>query len=396
MTYQILSRDDHFLYAGRPKRILALDGGGLRGILSLGILERIEDLLRERHACDEGFRLCHYFDLIAGTSTGAIIAGALAQGRSVGEVREKYFSLGRRVFKRSPLRQVSLGARYDEEALVSELKDLFGEDTTLGGQELLTGLLVVIKRLDSGSPWPVSNNPRGRYFTAGANGRMGNGDYPLWQVVRASTAAPYYFAPESIGIGGGPSGTHVRGNFVDGGVSPFNNPALQALMYATLEGYRVGWATGAEKLLLVSVGTGAADPAVGKARLAASHAVRALMSVLQDCAVMQETVLQWMSASPTARTIDRELGDLAGDLLGGAPLLSYLRYNVDLRPEGVHALDRTLNAMDATSSLSAMDAPGNMEVLYRLGGLAASRDVRATDFGTVFDLPPADGSQVAR
>jgi hypothetical protein len=167
-------------------------------------------------------------------------------------------------------------------------------------------------------------------------------------------------------------------------------------MYATLEGYRVGWATGAEKLLLVSVGTGAADPAVGKARLAASHAVRALMSVLQDCAVMQETVLQWMSASPTARTIDRELGDLAGDLLGGAPLLSYLRYNVDLRPEGVHALDRTLNAMDATSSLSAMDAPGNMEVLYRLGGLAASRDVRATDFGTVFDLPPADGSQVAR
>jgi hypothetical protein len=42
-----------------------------------------------------------------------------------------------------------------------------------------------------------------------------------------------------------------------------------------------------------------------------------------------------------------------------------------------------------TASLSAMDAPGNMDVLYRLGRLAASRDVRDTDFGTVFDLPLA-------
>ena len=193
MPYQILTRDEHFGGDGSPKRILALDGGGLRGILSLGILEKVEDLLRERHGGADGFRLCHYFDLIAGTSTGAIIAAALAQGRSVGEVRDRYFSLGRRVFERSLLRQVLLRARYDERALVSELKDLFGVDTTLGGPELLTGLLVVIKRLDSGSPWPVSNNPRGRYFVAGANGRMGNRDYPLWQVVRASTAAPSYF-----------------------------------------------------------------------------------------------------------------------------------------------------------------------------------------------------------
>ena len=49
MPYQILTRDQHFLSDGKPKRILALDGGGLRGILSLGILERIEGLLRERH-----------------------------------------------------------------------------------------------------------------------------------------------------------------------------------------------------------------------------------------------------------------------------------------------------------------------------------------------------------
>jgi hypothetical protein len=179
----------------------------------------------------------------------------------------------------------------------------------------------------------------------------------------------------------------VTGSFIDGGVSPFNNPALQALMYATLEGYRVGWETGSDKLLLVSVGTGAADPAVSKAKLTASHALRALKSVLQDCAVLQETMLQWMSAGPTARIIDRELGGLEGDLLNGSPLMSYLRYNVDLRAESVRRLDGSLAAVD-TTALSAMDAPGNMEVLHRLGRLAAAQDVRDTDFGGVFDLPP--------
>ncbi|ALV43654.1 hypothetical protein AU252_22830 [Pseudarthrobacter sulfonivorans] len=387
MPYRILTRDEHFRRDGTPKRILALDGGGLRGILSLGILEKIEDVLRERHDRGDGFRLCHYFDLIAGTSSGAIIAAALAQGWSVGEIRHMYFSLGRRVFKKSLFRQVRLRARYDEQALVAELKDVFGADTTLGGPELLTGLLVVIKRLDSGSPWPVSNNPHSWYFVAGANGRMGNGDYPLWQVVRASTAAPYYFEPETITISGGPNLSPVTGSFVDGGVSPFNNPALQALMYASLKGYRVDWETGAERLLLVSVGTGAADPAVSNAKLTASHALRALKSVMQDCAVLQETMLQWMSSSPTARMIDRELGELAGDLLNGAPLMSYLRYNVDLRPESVRALDGTLATMDTVTSLSAMDAPGNMQTLHRLGILAGARDVLASDFGTVFDLP---------
>lgn len=73
MNYQIRSRDQHLANDGAPKRILALDGGGLRGILTLGILQKIEDLLRERHRGGDDFRLDHYFDLIAGTSTRSII-----------------------------------------------------------------------------------------------------------------------------------------------------------------------------------------------------------------------------------------------------------------------------------------------------------------------------------
>lgn len=60
-----------------PKRLLALDGGGLMGLISLGILQEIEDQLRDAHGGHEVFLLCNYFDYIAGTSTGAIIAAGL-------------------------------------------------------------------------------------------------------------------------------------------------------------------------------------------------------------------------------------------------------------------------------------------------------------------------------
>ena len=330
---------------------------------------------------------------MAGTSTGAIIAAALAQGWSVGELAQKYFSLGEQVFEKSLFRKGFLRAKYDEHRLTTELKDLFGADTTLGSDRLLTGLLVVTKRLDTGSPWPVCNNPGGKYFNAGPDGRLGNGDFRLWQVVRASTAAPSYFEPEAISVGGAGDLDAVVGNFVDGGVSPFNNPALQAFMYATLEGYRIGWPTGADKLLLVSVGTGSTDAVIRKSTLAAGHAVSALMSVVRDCALLQETMLQWMSASATARPIDREIGDLDEDILGGTPLLRYLRYDVDLGPENIQQLDGALTDKDRVGSLGEMDAPENMEILHRLGLLAGRRDVAASHFESIFDLPKMNGPQ---
>ncbi|MFM1798058.1 MAG: hypothetical protein RLZZ117_336 [Cyanobacteriota bacterium] len=72
---------------------LALDGGGMRGLVSLGFLERIERILRERDGNEPDFRLNHSFDLIAGTSCGAIIAVLLAQGHSVDEVILRFQAL---------------------------------------------------------------------------------------------------------------------------------------------------------------------------------------------------------------------------------------------------------------------------------------------------------------
>jgi len=389
MSYAQRTRDDHLARDGKPKRILALDGGGLRGILSLAILQKIEDILRHRNGGAADFRLSHYFDLIAGTSTGAIIAATLALGWSVEDIRKKYMDLGAQVFQKSWLRDGLVRAKYDEVKLIEQLKAVFGPNRTLSSAGIQTGLLVVTKRFDTGSCWPISNNPRGKYFPDRPNGIVGNGDYPLWQVVRASTAAPSYFDPEMITIAQAAGRKSAEGEFIDGGMSPFNNPALMAMMYATLDGYRIGWPTGAEKLLLVSVGTGVADPVVKRANVAAEHALRSLLALMSDAASLQEIMLQWMSSSRTARMIDREIGDLQHDLVAGAPLFNYLRYNVDLSVDQVRALDASLTDTAKIESLTAMDAFENMDTLHRLGTLAAERDLRADDFSVVFDLPVA-------
>jgi hypothetical protein len=386
MRYPTRTRDQHLANDGTPKRILALDGGGLRGILSLGLLQTLENILRERHQSGDDFRLSHYFDLIAGTSTGAIIAATLALGWKVEEIRSRYMMLGERVFTRSLLRQGVLRAKYDDATLIAELKKVYGAKTTLGGPELQTGLLVMTKRIDTGSPWPISNNPKGAYFAARPNGVVGDADYPLWQVVRASTAAPAYFDPQQITIARAAGAKAVTGQFVDGGVSPFNNPALMAMMYATMIGYRINWPTGADKLLVVSIGTGAADPTVTHASLAAKQAVDALLSLMNDSATLQEMLLQWLSDGATARRINREVGDLEGDVLNAVAALTYRRYNVDLRASSLQQLEPALQDPKLIESLSAMDSPANMTILHRLGALAAQRDIKPEHFPAAFDL----------
>ncbi|WFN60485.1 patatin-like phospholipase family protein [Synechococcus sp. CCFWC 502] len=135
---------------------------------------------------------------MAGTSTGSIIAALLAQGLRVDEVIELYRNLAKSVFIRPWWRLGLFQPRYNKAALEGYLKKRLGAACPLGDrQSLRTGLLVVTKRLATGSPWPLTNNPRGRYFNARSGSHpIPNADYPLWKVVRASTAAPTFFAPE--------------------------------------------------------------------------------------------------------------------------------------------------------------------------------------------------------
>jgi hypothetical protein len=143
--------DRHLLGPG-PKRVLALDGGGTRGVIELAFLERIEGLLRAQHGGDPNFRLCDWFDLIGGTSTGAIIAACLATGMSVAEVTALYLTLAPQAFQGRFWRIPGLAARFDARLLTRLLSEHFG-DCRLDSDKLRTGVAILARRYDTGSPW---------------------------------------------------------------------------------------------------------------------------------------------------------------------------------------------------------------------------------------------------
>jgi hypothetical protein len=379
------SRDEHLFDPG-CKRVLALDGGGLRGVLTLSYLDKLESLLRDRYGGDPDFRLSDYFDLIGGTSTGAIIASFLAMGRSIAEIREGYRLLGSRVFRTMPWRIGMFSPKFEAGPLREVLFDELG-DTTLGSNEIKTGLVVVSKRLDSGSVWPIHNNPRGKYFEApeGDPHAKPNKDFLLRDVVRASCAAPHYFEPEAIEIA-----QDLHGAFIDGGVSPYNNPSLLLLMFAGLEGYGLNWPLAQDQLLIVSVGTGYMEarmtPDEVMKMTPALVALRSFSSVLYDCNVMAQTMLQWLAHTPTRRVIDTEIGSLANDSIGASKWATYLRYDAPIDSEWMRERLGIEVTPAETAEIFAMDRFENADILSRIGKEAARLELKAEHFPRQFDI----------
>jgi uncharacterized protein len=380
-TMKLLER----LKAPGPKRILALDGGGIRGAITLGYLEKIEDMLRKRHGNDPDFRLCDYFDLIGGTSTGAIIASALATGWSAQDIKKLYLDIGGKIFAKKWKAYLPwhtgkyLKARFGAEPLKEKLEEVFG-DMTLGDERVRTGLCIVAKRADTQSTWPLINHPEGRYYRH-------NAPILLRNAVRASTAAPTYFIPELFDVGFGQEGA-----FVDGGVSMANNPALQLFLVATLKGFPFHWPTGAGKLLIVSVGTGMSRPKLIPAEVADDKlwnwAVNIPDMLMQDASWLNQTLLQYMSDSPTSWKIDGEIGDLRGDLLAPAPLLSYLRYNVFIERDELEDLGLgDLAVKPGIKSLQEMSEAANRDHLALIGEKAAAVQIEPAHFPDAFNLP---------
>jgi uncharacterized protein len=362
-----------------PKRILALDGGGIRGVLTLEYLEVIEALLRQRRN-DLNLLLCDYFDLIGGTSTGSIIAAGLAYGMSVREIKELYYGLGAKVFVPTGLGIVA--PKFQVQALQKALDGALGADTTLDSDKIRTGLMIMTKRLDTGSPWPLNNGGRGRYAAQ-------DGALRLTQIVRASTAAPTYFDPERVQISSR-DGSVVDGEFVDGGVSPFNDPALQLLMLGALQGHGFHWRTGRDQLLLISSGTGtyrSPPQAPGLLdKLAAGQGLRALQSLMDDCARTNQAMLQWLTDCLTPWQIDRAVGDMKLDSQSGPQLATYARYNVLLEEAWLSSTLKVEVSPDKLAQIRKMDKPGNMESLADIGRAAAKEQVKADHFPPAFDL----------
>jgi uncharacterized protein len=375
----------------RPRRMLAFDGGGIRGLITLGILEKIEGLI----AGKEGKKLCDYFDYIAGTSTGAIIAAGLACGKTVAELINFYRTSGSQMFEHAWLIE-RIKYFYTADPLKEKLQEVFGRDTSLGPNNLKCLLLVVTKNVTTDSPWPISSNPDAKYNDP-ARGDC-NLQIPLWQLVRASTAAPVYFPPEILHWDTkDPKKTFV---FVDGGVTPYNNPAFLLYRMATTPAYRLNWRTGEKNLLLISVGTGAAESlgatAAAPNRNIVSNVAGLLGELMYGMQVDQDVNCRMIGRCTYGAHLDREVLDLvprqtepgmtmeeeyrtpeiplSQDL--GRQFL-YARYNADLSR---HGLDRIGFPKVDPASIQKLDAVENIETLLGIGR-AVGDSVKAEHFG---------------
>jgi len=391
-----------------PKRILALDGGGVKGLLTLGMLKPLEDELRARAGGDEAFRLCDYYDLIGGTSTGAIIATGLALGLSVDELIALYQQLCPDVFGRAARDGMFLQSRFESKRLRRALARVL-TTKTLGTEDLRTGLAIHAKRIDTGSAWVITNHPLGAFYDpAPETGIFPNKRYRLIDLVLASAAAPTFFDEVTIDIAFDERRRPIKkGYFVDGAVSANNNPSLQMLMLALEPAYRFGWAGGAANLMMTSVGTGARRPEIdGRAfqglppGLRGVHALRAMVYDTQMQGVM---LLQAMSAPRKPWRVNSEIGDQSGGCITGAPLLDYQRMDVALEPKPkvkklgdpippMTSLERLIGReleADALNALDVMDngKPGNLALLLEVG-LAAGRAYIDSQYPDPnFDLP---------
>jgi patatin-like phospholipase/acyl hydrolase len=367
----------HFDPKSGPKNILSLDGGGIRGALTLGYLKKIETILQNEHGSD--YLLADHFDLIGGTSTGSIIAASLAIGKTVDEIKELYMDLGGKIFGKkrnwwNPTQTFKfLKAEYDYSALAESLHDAFG-DITLGSDQIRTGLCIVAKRADTNSVWPLINHPQGKFYDTNLGK---NKNIALWEAVRASSAAPTYFAPQMIDVGDG-----QRAAFVDGGVSMANNPALTLLMVATLKGFPFRWEMGEDKLTVVSVGTGynVFKKQTGEIESAwiKTWAQNVPDMLMQDASWQNQIMLQWLSNSPTAHYIDMEIEALTDDYIAGKPMIKYLRYNLAITANDLNGLGlgKTFNDVDV-KSLIDMSKADNRYQLYDIGAAASDSVLKA-------------------
>jgi Patatin-like phospholipase len=354
------------LKKGGPKKLLALDGGGIRGVLSLEILRKLESLLRSASGRTD-YRLADYFDYISGTSTGGIIAAGLAIGKSVDEILEFYEQSGAHMFKAARILDL-FRYRYQSEPLAKMLKSVFGENTQLGSEAVETLLLLMMRNATTDSPWPISNNPFAKYNDS--NHSACHLKFPLWQLVRASTAAPTYFPPEKVVVGG------REFIFVDGGITVYNNPAFQMFLMATVDRYWInapaperGWPTGPDKMLIVSVGTGTNSGAreqLSPREMNLIFNARTIHSALMFAALNEQDFLcrvfgDCVAGDPLDREVDTMIRS-AGPL--SRKLFRYVRYNAELTRSGLDQLGCTdvepqqVQQLDSIDSIPALRQVG--------------------------------------
>ena len=214
------------------RRILAIDGGGVRGVIPAALLASME------RATGRATR--DVFDFVAGTSTGAVLTAGLVAGIPAQRLVSLYVDRAAEVFRSVPLlsfvQRLVAGHQYDTAGLHRVIREELGApaaDWRLNDAPV--DLLVTAKRLSDGMPWYFVRDDPANAQRAGA--------IRLADAVTASAAAPTFFAPWTIG---------GIGELVDGGVGVAGNPVYQACVEAFeyTDRYLPG------ETVVVSLGTG--------------------------------------------------------------------------------------------------------------------------------------------
>jgi hypothetical protein len=218
----------------------------------------------------------------------------------------------------------------------------------------------------TGSAWPVTNNPLAMYNQPSLPDC--NLKVPLWKLVRASAAAPVFFDPEEITLG------NQRHVFVDGAITPYNNPALIAALTAVLPCYRLAWEPGPDKIRVISLGTiriSLAEKDQNVRRMWVGYnAPRIPAALIQGIAVEQDYLCRCLGQCIHGEDLDSEIGNLERTTLPGRSWFSYVRYNKSYMGQ---AADEVLKK---TPQVAEIDAVRAVPLLREIGRAYAQEHVR--------------------
>lgn len=369
----------------QPKKILACDGGGILGLMSVEILAKLESDLRSK-LDKPNLVLADYFDFVCGTSTGAVIASCISTGMSTDTLRQFYVDSGPDMFSKASLFK-RLQYSYDDEPLANKLrlelnralgKPADAAPALLGDDGLRTLLMMVMRNHNTDSPWPITNNPFAKYNQR--DRQDCNLNLPLWQLVRASTAAPTFFPPEVITFAKG-TPKEYQFLFVDGGVTTYNNPAFLAFQIATAAPYCINWQTGVDKMLIVSVGTGSAARARPELKRddewLIDHAKNIPSALMNAASAGWDMACRMLGECRFGPRIDREYGEMInleppGNWTGGKHF-AYMRYDPDVTQAGLEKLG--LGDIKA-EDVQKMDSVDHIAAIQRVGKAFAVQNVR--------------------
>lgn len=336
----------------RPMRVLSVDGGGIRGVIPASVLTEIERIVQDREGPDA--RLVDYVDLVAGTSTGAIIVGLLVLPvgdgpdgrdrfsiRSAQDILDFYLNQGPVLFRRTLGDRIRrAGALFDERygsaGFLRVLDETVGPTRDVMLSELARPTVITTYNATTGQPYFFKQHralePEGRDFT-------------LHDVARATAAAPTYFETVDVRADG-----EALGACVDGGVFA-NNPTMCA--YAEARGY---FGYGVADMAILSLGTGSSLKSYTYEQMRNWGVTRWMKPVLD------------MMMAGSERATDYQIRQIFETVSPDAPETQYLRLQANLgdEPDSVAEMDNVTPAnLDRLVAIGREVVDQNREAIER-------------------------------